>query len=83
MHSLPNKTKLKHTDYSAKAKRNIAKNIAALALIVYKYEGKDTKALLKENYHLNKSLKSFVLMVSSYLGLKYSYYEILKFKKKK
>lgn len=76
------KTILKHTDYSVKAKRNIARNMAALALIVFKYEGKDSKVLLKQNYHLNKSLKSFVLMVSSYLGLKYRYYEILKFKKK-
>lgn len=76
------KTLLKHINYSFTADRNIAINIAYFSLIVYKYNGKDAKKLLQKNLQLNKNLKSLILFISSHLGIKYNYYEALKFRKK-
>ena len=72
------KTLLKHINYSSQGNRNIAKNIESLSLIVYKYNGDNARKLLKRNFQLNKTLKSFILFISSRLGIKYKYYQALK-----
>jgi glycosyltransferase involved in cell wall biosynthesis len=76
------KTLLKHLNYSFIGNRNIAKNIESFSLTVYKYDGEDAKELLKKNLQLNKNLKSLILFISAQLGIKYSYYETLKFRKR-
>ena len=76
------KTLLKHLDYSFVGNSYIARNIESLALIVYKYNGRNAKELLKKSYQLNRNFKSYILFIASHLGLPYRYYEALKFRKK-
>ncbi|WP_018610985.1 glycosyltransferase family 2 protein [Segetibacter koreensis] len=72
------KTLLKHINYSATGNKNIAKNIALLALIVYKYNGENSKDLLRTNFLLNKNIKSLLLYLSAAVGIKYEYYSAVK-----
>lgn len=76
------KSLLKHLGYSRQGNRNIAKNIEQLSLVVYKYAGVDAKELLKKSFRLNKNLKSFLLFITSQLGIEYHFYELLTFRKK-
>jgi alpha-1,3-rhamnosyltransferase len=77
------KSLLKHLGYSHLGNRNIAKNIRQLSLVVYKYAGVDAKYLLKQNFRLNKNLKSLVLYIASQLGIEYNFYKMLTMKKNK
>ncbi|MDP4285499.1 MAG: glycosyltransferase [Bacteroidota bacterium] len=74
-------TLLKHLNYSKKGNKYIAQNICSMAIIVYKYNGNSAKKLLEKNFQLNRSFKSLVLFIACKLGIKYSYYNSLKFKK--
>lgn len=73
------RTLLKHVGYSKTGNRNIAKNLKSLSLKVFKYDGADSVELLKQSYILNKDVKTFILYIAAYLGIKYRAYESLKF----